>query len=343
MLVIVSKGHCSDHGFHVEPNCMHPATEFGLEDATLANGTISSSKANCRIIDSDGPVLQQFSTMDLPCTEEIPCVCRADNLRPLEVCETGVFDPDPFTYYTIASHSGNFLTTDRSTMVRVGLEEISDTNVHWRFVPGEESGTWTIRNRGSGEEIFASGSAGFLGRAPSRLKFDPVCEKAGVNLSSETRKDLSPRDCCGAPFAHNRRANDVKMSASTLRDVTISKQSSCVKKHRTCTSMFGEGFVQVSRRLCGLGASKALKCERFFGRPVIGLLPTAWNITEVQEFTPAVVSKNDPLEPLESTFNANDFITDNLAGVLVESGSLSAVAGVGGLLAIVSAKRTSFQ
>ena len=304
------------------------------------------------------------------CSDSAPCFCIADDLEVLPVCENGVFDPQLDTYYSIGSPNHRFLTDVDRRMSRspnsqddinkftkhfearnVGSTNEFDARAHWRFVPAGDN-FWYIRNRSTGKDIGVDDSTllevqdrGLAGQTKKEdgIRWSVFCRGKDVIIQS-LDNDHSPRDCC-FDFLGNRDIDGkreilfpgVQMSD---RGNTVGAEHvfpGCFLKKRDCEELVGPGFFKDKRlSLCNLaGTAERKRCKRITPAPISINVQHRWFIHEVEVFKRGGGLDNAPVA-LSSSFEAEAFISDNLASSLLIGGFNGAVAAAGTALAIAT-------
>lgn|GEM_PF-1913889 len=291
------------------------------------------------------------------CSHDAPCVCTEDlgpddgdastpSNQTRDVCQDGEFRPDPNKYYTIRSPNGRYIraagvgdlifltpiegdasnpyTQPNSFVAFDEDNEPSVTRLQWRF-EATEDGFFAI-NRETGVRLdsgprnvgaFGGGVIlrGLSAEAASPFAFE--CRDSRVILEQD---GLSPADTGGLLL-------DVPGTLEISLPLVytepqspgfIRARSGCVKKSRSCASMYGEEFEQTGRSLCGfLRRNHKLTCENVLDTPVSMHVPQGWYIEEVTEFSRAVDFDPEPVrvDPLASASS----ISDSLASFGVSS------------------------
>lgn len=221
------------------------------------------------------------------------CVSSADTV--------GVFTPDPNKYYTIRGSVTNqpWFMDERNNyniVTRAGSE--ADERAHWRFVQQPFDG-WLIRNRFNGMHLSLNPdltrigtqesklARGNMSRPDSGLPYYFQCndELSRVSIRMDTFSfcsdelattrtnscDLFPRD-----------GTNISMGPRSTVDT---QSTGCLKSSRTCQSLFGSQYSQISRGGCG-PLTDRLTCKRVIPPSETERSSAQeWLIEEVEVFT----------------------------------------------------------
>ncbi|MEM1033251.1 MAG: VCBS repeat-containing protein [Myxococcota bacterium] len=366
--VVVTSGTCISNGFRpiTTASACAQAQATVLPGATNASAT-GGTEPGCHLR-TDGtatafPLSLEFgegTPQEInaqACSHDAPCVCHDENTS-TSVCDGDAFRPDPNKYYTIRSANGRYLRTvsethdpgtvllshvvgdseqpyqqpGRATAYDVTTPD-SDARLHWRFdrtldglaVINRKSGrALTSAPMPSGHHHLTTGTV--LRTVKERNDTSASCRGAQVFLDS-----LAPVDTGGLYTPHNamHRISLPLVFTAPQSPGFETLQSGCVKKSRSCTSLFGSEYVQTGRNTCGaFGHLHRLRCTKDLEVPISMHVPQGWYIEEVTQYARAVDIDPAPviIDPLTSpssmasslaTFGASSFSNIGGAGVAV--------------------------
>ncbi len=293
--------------------------------------------------------------------------------QPGHVCQDGEFRPDPNKYYAIRSPNGRYIratgigpsifltpiegdATDPYTQPYISIagfdldNDPSVTRLQWRFeAVGDE---FSPINRETGMRL-VSGTTGALtlgsGQTPS-----PSTRTVLLGTNSESEPPFS-FECRGSQVFFEQDGFSPVDAGGLLEDVSgvraisfplvytepqspgfIRAKSGCVKKSRSCTSMYGDGFEQTGRKLCGfLNRNHQLTCENVLEAPASMHVPQGWYVEEVTEYSRAVDFDPAPVrvDPLASPAAVADSLASFGASSAGSIGAASVVVATNRLIA----------
>ena len=329
--VMVTSGTCNSQGFrpiYDADTCSQAEAMIfdgiGLASGPLASPPFSSAPHGCSLsidaisIHGDGSLLatvfgegtnKQIEAQ--ACSHDIPCVCQDDESE-TPVCRGGEFQPDPHKYYTIRSPNGRYAGVGVEVFpdIQVSLTtELppSDSRLHWRFA--EAGGGLAAVSRHNGQGL---NTTGFLGNRLQTGGVQPLslsCRGSQVLLE---QAGLSPLDSSGPMSDGSTPTSTPFVPTEPQSPGNIRVRSNCMKKSRSCESVFGDGFVQVDRRTCGIvGQLHQLTCLKTFGVPLSMHVPQGWYVEEVEAFSRAV--NFDPAPVQVGTLLGPAALSDSLA------------------------------
>ncbi|MEZ4438366.1 MAG: FG-GAP-like repeat-containing protein [Polyangiaceae bacterium] len=269
------------------------------------------------------------------CSHDAPCVCN-DEATGTPVCQDGAFRPDPHKYYTIRSANGRYMrsTTEAPTAPgtvlltpipgdaqqpyqQPGISNVnydtamaaSDAHLHWRFQESPNGLLAISRKTGealssgampSGHHYTAEGKVASSSSTGS--PFTGECRGAQVILDASGDMPVDT----GGLLSDSNQTHRISLPLVFTEPQSPGFEtldSGCVKKSRSCESMFGPEFVQTDRNTCGIfGQLHRLKCTKTLGAPVSMHVPQGWYIEEVTEYSRAVAFDPAPItvDPLTS-------------------------------------------
>lgn len=254
------------------------------------------------------------------CSHDIPCVCADDAPAPT-VCRDGVFQPDPTKYFTIRSPNGRYLR-DVVNPLHVGLlitpvegdatdpytQPANLLSMDLVASPSDERLQWRFEASGDGFHIINRRTGRRIRTTYVPVDYDLLPEGMRFATSSSPDVDPSSLSCRGTQvfIDHGgyspRDTGNVTIDGSTVGPVaaplvygepiipgTEQRRTGCMKKSRSCTSVYGSDFEQVGRSLCGfLNRNHRLTCSRPLATPISTYVPQGWTIEEVEQFSRAV-------------------------------------------------------
>jgi len=242
------------------------------------------------------------------------------------VCRDGEFQPNPHKYYTIRSPNGRFMRGARGFGDRWILltpiagdasrpytqpthrpftpfadgHEQSNANLHFRFV-ASDADEYTIINRATGRPVSSramdysplADAEGGIALAAFQSQGDRVtfsCRGAQVFMTFED-EDLSPLDSAGLMTDH-RDLTEVTVPLVFLEPTSpgvMTRKTKCMKKSRSCTSVYNSDYKRIGRSLCGVfKQNHRLTCQKRVSAPLSMYLRQGWFIEEVQQYSHAV-------------------------------------------------------